>query len=75
MKTLKKKNPKTNEIEFRRVDDRTAESQVKLGWSYCPKSEWKSEVRDISKAEAKRLAAEKAETKAREKAEKKSKKV
>ena len=75
MKTIKRKNPKTNEIEIRRVDDQTAELQIKQGWSYCPKSEWKSEVRDISKAEAKRLAAEKAETKAREKAEKKSKKV
>ena len=75
MKTIKRKNPKTNEIEIRRVDDQTAELQIKQGWSYCPKSEWKTGVRDVTRAEAKKLAAEKAEMKAQEKAEKRAKKA
>lgn len=74
MKTLKKKNPKTNEVEFRRVDDATADYSVKnQGWSFCPKSEWKTNIRDFGKEEAKRLADEKAAQKAEEKAAKKSK--
>jgi hypothetical protein len=50
MKTLKRTNPKTNEIEFRRIDDDSVDQAIeRQGWSYCPKSEWKSAVRDLNK--------------------------
>lgn len=37
MKTIL--NKRTNEIK--RVKDQDSESYIKLGWVYCPKSEWK----------------------------------
>jgi hypothetical protein len=50
MKTLKKS--KTNqEMEYLRVNDGEAEAYIKRGYSYCPKSEWKSNVRDFGKVE------------------------
>ena len=51
MKTLKKTNPKTSEIDYKRTDDKTADYAVKnQGWSFCPKSEWKTNIRDFGKA-------------------------
>lgn len=41
MKTIKK------EAQIKRVQDSEAESFVKRGWTYCAKSEWKSQVRDV----------------------------
>ena len=35
--------------KFRRVNDTEASSLVSEGWSYCTKSEWKTEVRDKNK--------------------------
>ena len=35
MKTIKKGK------KVKRVSDKQAETQVKEGWNYCPKSEWK----------------------------------
>jgi len=52
MKTLKKTNPKTSEIDYKRTDDKTADYAVKnQGWSFCPKSEWKTNIRDFGKVE------------------------
>jgi len=31
---------------FVRVSDEEARKLVKMGWKYCPKSEWKLNVRD-----------------------------
>jgi hypothetical protein len=36
--------------EVKRVSDSDAEIMIKKGgWAYCPKSEWKSKVRDAGK--------------------------
>ena len=35
--------------KYRRVNDKEANSLVSEGWSYCSKSEWKTEVRDKNK--------------------------
>ena len=35
--------------KYRRVNDKEAISLVSEGWSYCSKSEWKTEVRDKNK--------------------------
>jgi hypothetical protein len=36
--------------EIRRVSDVDADNKVKVhGWSFIPKSEWKTKVRDINK--------------------------
>jgi len=44
MKTVKKKGK-----EPQRVFDIVAENLVKnQGWQYCPKSEWKTKVRDAT---------------------------
>ena len=43
MKTLKRKN------EIIRVTDKEADEKVKFGWSFCPKHEWKTNVRDFGK--------------------------
>jgi hypothetical protein len=76
MKTLKKTNPKTNEVEYRRSEDKVADHAVAYqGWAFCPKSEWKTNVRDFGKEEAKRIAEEKAALKAEEKAVKKANKA
>jgi len=42
MKTIKK------EAQIKRVQDSEAELFVKRGWTYCGKSVWKSQVRDIN---------------------------
>lgn len=48
MKTIKKTNNDT--IEYSRVSDEIADEKIKnKGWKYCPKSEWKINVRDFSK--------------------------
>lgn len=43
MKTVTKNN------RWERVDDVEAKLRVKAGWKYCPKSEWKENVRDFDK--------------------------
>jgi hypothetical protein len=48
MKTVKKKTNNEN-YEYRRVDDKEADRLVGLGWSFCPKTEWKVNVRDFGK--------------------------
>jgi hypothetical protein len=40
MKTIKKGK------SIKRVSDKDAKQQVKSGWKYCPKHEWKKNVRD-----------------------------
>ena len=35
--------------KYRRVNDTEAISLVSEGWSFCSKSEWKTEVRDKNK--------------------------
>ena len=52
MKTIKRTNPKTKELEYKRIDDSNASNMVKIGWEYAPKSEWKSNVRDFSKTKS-----------------------
>lgn len=48
MKTIKKTN--NDIIEYSRVSDEIADEKIKNeGWKYCPKSEWKINVRDFSK--------------------------
>ena len=41
MKTLKKGK------SIKRVSDKDAEQQVKSGWKYCSKQEWREKVRDV----------------------------
>jgi len=51
MKTLVRTDNEGNH-RYQRVKDSTArdrraiQTKIKNGWSYCPKSEWKSSVRD-----------------------------
>ena len=47
MKTLKKKID--TGFEYKRVTDNESEKYISLGWSYCPKTEWKVNVRDFGK--------------------------
>lgn len=47
MKTLKKKTEKG--FEYKRVLDKESEKFISLGWTYCPKTEWKINVRDFGK--------------------------
>jgi hypothetical protein len=47
MKTLKKKTD--NGFEYKRVTDTEADRFISLGWLYCPKTEWKVNVRDFGK--------------------------
>lgn len=49
MKTIKRTNPKTNELEYKRIDDSNASNMVRVGWEYAPKTEWKTNVRDFNK--------------------------
>lgn len=51
MKTIKRINPKTNDVEYKRLADYEASNLVKGGWQYCPKTEWKKNVRDFGKDE------------------------
>lgn len=56
--------------KYVRINDVEAEQRVKAGWKYCPKSEWKSNVRDLGKPSKEEVEAEKQEKKT--KREKKS---
>jgi hypothetical protein len=52
MKTIKKTTDKN--IEYSRVSDEIAEKKIRQSdWKYCPKSEWKINVRDFSKEKVK----------------------
>jgi hypothetical protein len=52
MKTIKRTNPKTNELEYKRIDDSNASNMVRIGWEYVPKTEWKTNVRDFGKTKS-----------------------
>lgn len=43
MKTLKKDG------NYVRVSDTEADEKVKYGWTFCPKNEWKTNVRDFGR--------------------------
>ena len=43
MKTLKKDG------NYVRVSDDEADQKIKFGWQFCPKSEWKNNVRDFGR--------------------------
>ena len=45
MKTLKKNG------NYVRVTDKEADEKVKFGWTFCPKNEWKTNVRDFGRKE------------------------
>ena len=45
MKTLKK--VQNNEAEYVRVKEDKVKSFLTKGYTYCPKSEWKNNVRDV----------------------------
>lgn len=47
MKTLKRTTEKG--VEFRRVADSESKRLVDSGWQFCPKSEWKTGLRDLGK--------------------------
>jgi hypothetical protein len=47
MKTIKKKTEKG--FEYKRVADLEADKLITMGWDFCPKSEWKINVRDFGK--------------------------
>jgi hypothetical protein len=47
MKTLKKSMGQ--ETKYLRVSDGEANGYVRQGYSYCPRSEWKTNVRDFGK--------------------------
>jgi len=50
MKTIRRMDLKDGLIEYKRVSDEFAEQKVQNeNWEYCPKSEWKNNVRDINK--------------------------
>ena len=57
MKTVKK--GKT----IKRVSDKDAEQQVKSGWKYCPKQEWREKVRDVKVEKPKKKVSKKNERK------------
>jgi len=48
MKTLKKMNLK-GEMEYKRVNDSEGNNLTRVGWNFCPKTEWKENVRDFGK--------------------------
>ena len=48
MKTLKKMNLK-GEMEYKRVNDSEGNNLARVGWNFCPKTEWKENVRDFGK--------------------------
>ena len=56
---------------YQRVQDADADMRVKTGWKFCPKSEWKTNVRDFERASREEIEAAKAEKKSKAK-EKKS---
>ena len=70
MKTLKRQTPKG--VEFKRTSDSDASNLTKIGWSYCPKTEWKENVRDFGKEKSEEKSSE--STPKKSKKEKKSKK-
>lgn len=39
--------------EYVRVSNQEADMKAKTGWDFCPKSEWKKNVRDFGREEAK----------------------
>jgi len=42
--------------EYQRVDNETADIKVKVnGWKFVPKSEWKANIRDLTKSEVKEI--------------------
>jgi hypothetical protein len=47
MKTLKKNGT------IVRVTDKEADDKIKFGWEFCPKHEWKTNVRDFGKTSKK----------------------
>jgi hypothetical protein len=51
MKTVKRMDLIDSDMfNFKRVKDDIADKMIKNeGWEYCPKSEWKINVRDYSK--------------------------
>ena len=57
---------------YERLTDLEADYKVKVGWKFCPKSEWKTTVRDSGKPTQEELETAEAE-KAAAKAEKKAK--
>jgi hypothetical protein len=57
---------------YERLSDMEADVKVKAGWKFCPKSDWKTNVRDFGKPSKEELEAAKAEKEAA-KAEKKAK--
>ena len=48
MKTLKKSLP-NNEVRYIRVKDGEVYSQIRVGYNFCSKEEWKKNVRDLGK--------------------------
>ena len=48
MKTIKKKNLK-GEMEYKRVNDSEGNNLTRVGWNFCPKTEWKENIRDFGK--------------------------
>jgi hypothetical protein len=50
MKTLKKST--SQETKYLRVSDGEASGYVRQGYTFCPKSEWKTNVRDFGKENA-----------------------
>lgn len=39
--------------EYLRVSNQEADMRIKTGWSFCPKSDWKKNVRDFGKEDTK----------------------
>lgn len=37
--------------EIRKVKEDQVKDYLAIGWNYCPRSEWKTKVRDVMKAE------------------------
>ena len=56
MKTLKKV------LDYKRVKESEVASYLTKGYSYCPKSEWKTNVRDFDKATVAETVTETTET-------------
>jgi hypothetical protein len=39
--------------KYARVSNQEADRRVSLGWTFCPKSEWKKNSRDVGREESK----------------------
>jgi hypothetical protein len=59
--------------QYMRINDVDADLRVKAGWKYCPKSDWKTNVRDFGIPTPEEVEIAKAEKAAEKKAKREKK--